>query len=357
MVGFASEMMSERSLYYLTTDMKRKIEALPSVLNTQMYGAREEVLEVTLNPKALEHYGVSPESLMGVLSEQPIDTSRESWTMVMGGFPSKFPSVIENASDLYDLPLISADDAVVTLSDVADIQRTFKTRSGYSRMNGRRAITLQITKRTDANVIDTVAEVKQLINDSKSTFPQGVDVLYSVDQSIFAQQQVDELQGNIGTALCLVMIVVVAALGLRSGLIVGLGIPVSLLFAITILYVIGFTYNFMVMFGLLLGLGMLIDGAIVVTEEADRRMLAGSPRQAAYSGAAMRMFWPVTASVATTLAAFFRSCFGRAWLASLCGICRSRSSRFSVAACFTPSFLRRRLALLWGASAVSRANS
>ena len=114
----------------------------------------------------------------------------------------------------------------------------------------------------------------------------------------------DELQGNIGTALCLVMIVVVAALGLRSGLIVGLGIPVSLLFAITILYIIGFTYNFMVMFGLLLGLGMLIDGAIVVTEEADRRMLAGSPRQAAYSGAAMRMFWPVTASVATTLAAF-----------------------------------------------------
>ena len=171
-------------------------------------------------------------------------------------------------------------------------------------MNGRRAITLQITKRTDANVIDTVAEVKQLINDSKPTFPQGVDVLYSVDQSIFAQQQVDELQGNIGTALCLVMIVVVAALGLRSGLIVGLGIPVSLLFAITILYIIGFTYNFMVMFGLLLGLGMLIDGAIVVTEEADRRMLAGSPRQAAYSGAAMRMFWPVTASVATTLAAF-----------------------------------------------------
>jgi multidrug efflux pump len=214
------------------------------------------------------------------------------------------PSVIEDASDLFDLPLMSDEDAVVTLSDVADIQRTFKTRSGYSRMNGRRAITLQVTKRTDANVIDTVAEVKALLNASESALPKGVDVIYSVDQSVFAQQQVDELQGNIGTALCLVMIVVVAALGLRSGIIVGLGIPVSLLFAITILYVIGFTYNFMVMFGLLLGLGMLIDGAIVVTEEADRRMLEGTPRQAAYSGAAVRMFWPVTASVATTLAAF-----------------------------------------------------
>ena len=98
----------------------------------------------------------------------------------MGGFPSKFPVLLRTQVTLYDLPLISADEAVVTLSDVADIQRTFKTRSGYSRMNGRRAITLQITKRTDANVIDTVAEVKQLINDSKPTFPQGVDVLIAL---------------------------------------------------------------------------------------------------------------------------------------------------------------------------------
>ncbi|MGA0170260.1 MAG: efflux RND transporter permease subunit [Pseudomonadales bacterium] len=304
MVGLASESSSERELYYIAIDLKRRVEALPSVLSTQMWGAREEVLEVTLDPRALDNYGISPEALMGVLSRNNRLIPAGNLDNGNGRFSIKVPSVIEDASDLFDLPLMSDEDAVVTLSDVADIQRTFKTRSGYSRMNGRRAITLQVTKRTDANVIDTVAEVKALLNASESALPKGVDVIYSVDQSVFAQQQVDELQGNIGTALCLVMIVVVAALGLRSGIIVGLGIPVSLLFAITILYVIGFTYNFMVMFGLLLGLGMLIDGAIVVTEEADRRMLEGTPRQAAYSGAAVRMFWPVTASVATTLAAF-----------------------------------------------------
>ena len=113
-----------------------------------------------------------------------------------------------------------------------------------------------------------------------------------------------ELQGNILTALALVMVIVVAAMGLRSGLIVGLGIPVSLVFSVTILHQIGYTYNFMVMFGMLLALGMLIDGAIVVTEYADRRLIEGVNRRSAYNEAAKRMFWPVVASVATTLAAF-----------------------------------------------------
>ncbi|MFM7119135.1 MAG: efflux RND transporter permease subunit, partial [Gammaproteobacteria bacterium] len=98
--------------------------------------------------------------------------------------------------------------------------------------------------------------------------------------------------------------IVVAAMGLRSGIIVGLSIPMSFLFALIFLHMIGYTFNFMVMFGMLLGLGMLVDGAIVVTEYADRKMAEGFHRRAAYAMAAKRMFWPVTASTATTLAAF-----------------------------------------------------
>ena len=106
-------------------------------------------------------------------------------------------------------------------------------------------------------------------------FPGRVDVFYTTDQAPFAQGQVTELQGNIFTALGLVMVVVVAAMGFRSGLIVGLGIPVSFLFSLIFVYLLGYTFNFMVMFGMLLGLGMLIDGAIVVTEYADRKMTEG----------------------------------------------------------------------------------
>ena len=124
------------------------------------------------------------------------------------------------------------------------------------------------------------------------------------DQAPSTIEQINTLQGNISTAMFLVLTVVVAAVGLRSGILVALGIPFSFLFAFIIVNMIGFTYNFMVMFGMLLGLGMLIDGAIVIVEMADREMGNGMSPKDAYVYAIKRMFWPVIASTGTTLAAF-----------------------------------------------------
>ena len=117
-------------------------------------------------------------------------------------------------------------------------------------------------------------------------------------------QMVSELQGNIITAMCLVLILVVATLGVKSGLLVGFGIPFCLLGSLIIINVMGFSFNFMVMFGLLLSLGMLIDGAIVVVEFANTQAAAGLPAREAYIAAVRRMAIPVIASTGTTLAAF-----------------------------------------------------
>ena len=216
----------------------------------------------------------------------------------------KVPSVIEEARDVFDLPVRVHDDTVVTLGDVATVRRTFKDRTNYARVNGKQAISLNTLKRANANIVDTIAAVKRTVDGFRSNLPAKVSIFYSQDQAPWTLQQVTELQGNIFTALALVMIVIVAAMGLRSGIIVGLGIPVSFLFSMVPLYLLGYTFNFMVMFGMLLGLGMLIDGAIVITEYADRKMVEGFDRRSAYALAAKRMLWPVTASVATTLAAF-----------------------------------------------------
>ncbi|WHI50668.1 efflux RND transporter permease subunit [Microbulbifer sp. MLAF003] len=124
------------------------------------------------------------------------------------------------------------------------------------------------------------------------------------DQSNFARDMVSEMQGNILTAMLLVMIIVVAALGFRSGILVGLGVPFSLLFGSIVTWYLGYSFNFMVMFGMLLALGMLIDGSIVITEFADRKMAEGLSARNAYIASVSRMFWPVVASTATTLAAF-----------------------------------------------------
>jgi multidrug efflux pump len=303
-VNFVGDDVPERLLYNLALDIRNEIEGLPSVLEAQLQGHREEVLEAVIDPMALESYEISAEQLIGTIARNNRLVPAGSIDTGEGRFSVKVPSIIEQESDLYDLPVRTSGNAVVTLGDVATIRRSFKDRASYARVNGRRTITVNVIKRGQANIIETVAAAKAIVERERPNLPGKVDVFYTQDQAPFAQKQVTELQGNIFTALILVMIIVVAAMGMRSGFIVGLGIPLSLLFSITILHQLGFTYNFMVMFGMLLALGMLIDGAIVVTEFADRRMVEGDHRREAYAAAAKRMFWPVVASVATTLAAF-----------------------------------------------------
>ncbi|MCR9277258.1 MAG: efflux RND transporter permease subunit [Pseudomonadaceae bacterium] len=303
-VNLVGEGVPERMLYNIAIDLRDQIETIPSVLSADLEGAREDLLEAIIDPSALESYAVSTEELINTVLRNNRLIAAGAVQGSEGRFSVKVPSVIETPSDLFDLPIRASADAVVTLGDLASVRRTFKDRSGYARVNGNDTITIDIKKRTNANLIDNNDAIRALVARFEETLPNKVSIFFSQDQAPFAQSQVHELEGNILTALALVMVVVVAAMGLRSGIIVGLGIPVSFLFALIFIAWLDFTFNFMVMFGMLLGLGMLIDGAIVVTEYADRKMMEGFDKRAAYAMAAKRMFWPVTASIATTLAAF-----------------------------------------------------
>ena len=303
-VNLMGDDVPERVLYNVAVQLRDDIKAIPQVLDAELNGQREEVLEAVIDPAALESYHISNEQLLTNIVNNNRLIPAGALDTGQGRFAVKVPSVVERAQDIFDIPVKSEGDTVVTLREVAQIHPTFKDRISYARVNGKPAMSLNVTKRTNANVIDTVAKVRAVVEASRPRIPSSVDILYTQDQAPFAQEQVTELQGNIVTALALVMIVIVASMGLRSGIIVALSVPVSFLFALTTIYVIGYTYNFMVMFGLLLGLGLVVDGAIVVTEYADRKLVEGFDRHAAYSLAAKRMFWPVVTSTGATLAAF-----------------------------------------------------
>ena len=303
-INLLSEGASERQMYEAILSLRDAIETVPSVLSADLRGAREEVLEVLIDPGALEAYQISSEALADTLRRNNRLIPAGSLETGGGRFAVKLPSVVETAADIMTLPVRVNGDIVVTLADVAEVRRTFKDRTSYARFNGQKAMYIEVKKRPDANVIKASDAVLDIVEKMSQQLPPSIRVQPSLITSEFAEVQVTELQGNIMTALALVMVIVVAAMGFRSGVIVGLGIPVSLLFSVIIIYLLGYTFNFMVMFGMLLGLGMLIDGAIVVTEYADRRMSEGADHKAAYAEAVKRMFWPVTASTATTLAAF-----------------------------------------------------
>ena len=303
-VSIDSPTASERYLLNLAQEIKKEIELIPSIFEAELLGAREEQLEATLNRSQMENYNISfAEIITSVSNNNQVVTAGEIQTG-QGQFAVNVPGLFETARDVYELPIRSTNNSTVNLADISTIKRNFKDRESYTKVNGEPGISLLIKKGRGRNVIDTINEVDEVVQSFKSKVPSDVNFTYVMDSREIMEDNVNSLQGNILLATIFVIIVTMLALGIRSSLIVGSGIPVSILIALFVLYVLGYDYNFMVIFGILVALGMLIDGSLVVVELADRKMLEGFDRQKAYIYSAKRMFWPIVASAATTLAVF-----------------------------------------------------
>lgn len=294
----------ERTLLKLARDLQDDLEGLPGVLSADIAGDREEVLEVLIDPTRLEAYNLSYDSLLSAVARNNQLVAAGALDTGSGRFSVKVPGLFETPEDVLELPVKVLGEGVVTVSDITTVRSTFKDATSYARINGRPGVALEVKKRIGENVIDTIDAVRQTVNARAQSWPAGLEVSFIQDKSTQIHNMLRDLQNNILSAVLLVMIVVVAALGLRTAGLVGLAIPSSFLFGILVLDSLGFTVNIVVLFALILSVGMLVDGAIVVTEYADRKMAEGLHRRDAYALAAKRMSWPIIASTATTLAAF-----------------------------------------------------
>ena len=294
----------ERTLYQHARRLKDEIEAIDTVRSADLTGHREELLEVLIDTQKLESYSITQQELLNSLQ---LNNQLVPAGFIDGGkgrFNVKVPGLVETAEDVYSLPLKQSGEGVVTLADVAEIRRTFKDANAYTRVNGDPAISLQVVKRIGTNIIENNAAVREVVEQASRDWPETIHVNMMLDQSSNIFEVLGSLQSSILTAIFLVMILVLAALGLRSALLVGLAIPTSFMVGFLILGGIGQTVNNMVMFGLVLTVGLLVDGAIVMTEYADRKIHEGMEDREAYIRAARLMFWPIVSSTATTLVAF-----------------------------------------------------
>jgi multidrug efflux pump len=295
----------ERALLSYARDLKRSIEGIANVLEVKIAGEREELLEVIIDPVRVESYGLRLDELLTLVQRNNRLVAAGGLDTGDGRFAVKVPGVFETSADLLNLPLKIDGDKVVRLRDVAEVRRTFKDPEGFARVDGRPALALEVSKRLGANIVETVDQVRAVVEAERSSWPDAIQISYLQDKSDNIASMLKDLQNNVLSAILLVMIVTVAALGLRSSLLIGIAVPGSFLAGILVLGLMGLTVNIVVLFGLIFAVGMLVDGATVVVEYADRKMAEGMHRRDAYLRAAKRMAWPVTASIATTLAAFF----------------------------------------------------
>lgn len=296
--------VSERVLTTMARDLRDKIERLPTVLEAKMSGDRQEVLEITIDPLALENYNISPAEVLQRVDANNVLVAAGEMDTGSGRYSIKVPGLIEDYQDLKNLVLIDHGNAVVTLGDVATIRRHFKDPESFGRVNGERAIGLAVSKRLGANILDSVAEIRALVERERQSWPTGIHIVYSQDNSTQIRSMLSDLENNVIFAIVLVLLVTVLVLSMRSSLLIMISVPGAFLMGILALAVMDMTLNIVVLFSLILAVGMLVDAATVVNEYADKLIAEGVAAQEAYGRAALRMAWPVIASTLTALVVF-----------------------------------------------------
>jgi multidrug efflux pump len=284
--------------------LQEEIEGIADVLEVDIAGDREDLLEIVVDPLVLESYGVDFDALFNQVSRNNRLVAAGSLDTGAGRLALKVPGIIESLDDVMNMPVKVEDDQVVTFGDVAWINPTFKEPEGFARIDDQPAVVLEVSKRAGANIIATIGEVRERLAQADDLLPEQLRFTTILDESTTVENMLSELLNNVLTAVVLVLIVVVAVMGWRMALLVGLTIPGAFLTGILLVWAFGFTLNIVVLFALILVAGMLVDGAIVVSELADRHLRDGQTPHQAWLNAASRMSWPVIASTATTLAVF-----------------------------------------------------
>ncbi len=297
----------EREMQFLAKDLQRRIEGLPAVLEARISGERINILEAVIDPRSMDSAGITFDEISAAVARNNSLIAAGALETASGKFNVKLPGLIENPEDLSELVIrTGSTGAIVKMSDIAVVRKGYKDVTSYARFNGQTSVSVEVSKRQGENIIETIEKVRAVVDDisARPNWPETVNVAYSQDRSREIREMVSSLFSSIVNAVILVFIVCIAALGWRSAMFVGFAIPASFLMALFMFYVQGASINMMIMFGLILSVGVLVDSAIVIVEFADRKLAEGFDRKEAYTQAGKRMFWPIVSSTATTLAAF-----------------------------------------------------
>ena len=288
----------------IADDLEDDIEAISGVLEVDVTGGLEREIRVEVDSEKLGHYGLSINDFQSVVYSENQNTSGGAIRLGNGRFQLRVPGEFSAPEEIYGLVLTVHNGEPVYLKDVANVVDDFKEETSRSRLNGRDAVNISVKKRTGENIIEISNAVDAIIEESRSSWPQGTEITKVMDKSREIKNMVADLENNILTGLMLVLIVIFVVMGIRNALLVSLAIPFSMLLSFTVLYIMGITLNVVVLFGLTLALGMLVDNAIVIVENSYRFMEQGASRVDAAMKATAEVAYPVMGSTVTTLAAF-----------------------------------------------------
>lgn len=285
--------------------LQDRIELLPQIKEAAIRGAEEKEVEIAVDPHKMAASKVSFQDIVSAVSME--NQTISGGNVITGGIQKNIRILgeVKNPNELENI-IIKREEGNVFLRDVAQVKFQEKEPTTFAREYGEPVVMLDIKKRSGKNMIQAIEEIKEIVVYEQKTFlPDNLHISYSNDQSTTTENMVDDLVNNIIFGVILVVLVLMFFLGFRNALFVGFAIPLSMFLSFIILSSIGFTLNTMVLFALVMGLGMLVDNGIVVVENVYSLMDQGMPRVKAAKQGVGEIAWPIIASTATTLAAFF----------------------------------------------------
>jgi len=285
--------------------LQDKIELLPQIKEATIRGAEEQEVEVAVDIYKMTASKVSFENILNAIRSE--NNTISAGNVISDGLRKNIRVLgeIQNPRELNNI-VVKRDGGNIFLKDIATIRFKEKDATTFAREYGEPVVMLDVKKRAGKNMIEAVESIKKIVAEERDNYyPESLHISLTNDQSIKTENQVDDLVNNIIFGVILVVVVLMFFLGFRNALFVGFAIPLSMFMSLTILSALGFTLNTMVLFGLVMGLGMLVDNGIVVVENVYSLMDQGMSRIKAAKQGLGEIAWPIIASTATTLAAFF----------------------------------------------------
>ena len=282
-----------------------RIERLPQVKTVEVRGIQDFEVEIAVNPYKMKATKTSFGNIINAISQENITISAGSLISDGQRRNVKIIGEVSDPSQLNRL-IVKRDDGPVYLEDVASVSFREKEATSFTRSFDQKTVMLEVVKRGGENAIFASNSIQEIIKDAKENFlPENLDVVVQNDQSEYTINSVNDLMNNLIFGIILVVTVLTFFLGLRNALFVGFAIPMSMFMSLVILSAFGFTLNRMVLFGLVMGLGLLVDNGIVVVENIYRLMSKeGMSRVQAAKLGIGEVALPIIVSTATTIAAF-----------------------------------------------------
>lgn len=285
--------------------LKRDLESTDGVAAIKVNGGYEEEIQVRVDEGKLALFGLTMQDVSSRLARENVNQAGGSLYEKEARYLVRAKNEFEDLDDIMNTVLVSREGRNVLMSDVAVVERSHKQREVITRYAGKEAVELALYKEGDANTVGVSRAIRQRLERVKKELPAGLDIATGSDQSRFIEASIDDVisaavQGG-GIAI---LVLLLFLKNLKSTLIIAVTIPISIIATFFLMYQFGTTLNVMSLGGLALGVGMLVDGAIVVLESIHKRREKGEGAHEAAMKGASEVSMAVVASILTTVVVF-----------------------------------------------------